>query len=39
MNMLIFSVGKRIPTEQYSLTKEIGTYAICGSALVFIKLP
>jgi len=26
-------VGKRIPTVYYSLTKEIGRYAICGLAL------
>ena len=29
----IYSVGKRIPTVYYSLTEEIGTYAVCGLAL------
>ena len=31
------SVGKRIPTVNYSLTKEIGTYAAIGLALVEFK--
>jgi len=30
-------VGKRIPTVKYSLTKEIGTYAADGLALVKFK--
>jgi len=30
-------VGKRIPTVNYSLTKEIGTYAANGLALVEFK--
>jgi len=35
----IYSVGKRIPTVYYSLSKEIGTYAICGLALEEFYLP
>ena len=31
------SVGKRIPTVNYSLTKEIGTYTAIGLALVEFK--
>jgi len=30
-------VGKRIPTVNYSLTKEIGTYAANGLVLVEFK--
>ena len=30
-------MGKRIPTVNYSLTKEIGTYAAIGLALVEFK--
>ena len=33
----IYRVGKRIPTVYYSLTKEIGTYAVCGMALEELK--
>ena len=30
-------MGKRIPTVNYSLTKEIGTYTAIGLALVEFK--
>ena len=33
----IYSVGKRIPTVNYSCTKEIGTYAVNRLALVELK--
>ena len=33
----IYSVGKRIPTLNYSLTKEIGTNTANGLALVEFK--